>query len=157
MSTHVRQLAAFAGRAFLDQLSGLAQSQPKIRVLDARGCAIGALGGEPVRMLRARLRDGQVLEREKDGCEGFHTRPATWEQSTDESKRLAEPLIDEGLSRQIIALVQSLETAEVADLVSFLAEVPIPAPHRFWYSTLPKGRGLGVAPSVLNISSEYIH
>ena len=65
------------------------------------------------------LRDGQVLEREDD-YEGVHTCPATWEERIDKFKRLTEPLIDEGLRRQIIALVQSLETAEVADLVSLL-------------------------------------
>ena len=55
MPTLVHQLAAFAQRANYDRLSDAAREQLKIRVLDALGCAIGALNGEPIRMLRAHL------------------------------------------------------------------------------------------------------
>lgn len=51
--THAERLAAFVVRASYDDLSSAARSQLKIRVLDALGCALGALDGEPVRLVRA--------------------------------------------------------------------------------------------------------
>ena len=48
----VRQLAAFAARARFDELSDRARLQLRIRVLDALGCALGALGAEPVHRVR---------------------------------------------------------------------------------------------------------
>lgn len=53
--TVAEQLAAFAVRASYDDLSEAARLQLKIRVLDAMGCALGALEGEPVRMIRAQI------------------------------------------------------------------------------------------------------
>ncbi len=53
----VEQLAEFVVRASLDDLSRQACEQLKIRVLDALGCAIGAIAGEPMRMIRKHLRD----------------------------------------------------------------------------------------------------
>ena len=50
--TEVERLAAFATRASYDMLSEAAREQLKIRLLDSLGCAIGALGGEPVRLVR---------------------------------------------------------------------------------------------------------
>src|SRR5262249_13347169 len=50
--TRAEQLAAFVVRASYDDLSATARQQLKIRVLDALGCAIGALEGEPVRLVR---------------------------------------------------------------------------------------------------------
>src|SRR5215813_6978079 len=50
-------MAAFVARASYDDLSEIARRQLKIRVLDSLGCAIGALGGEPVRLLRAQIED----------------------------------------------------------------------------------------------------
>jgi len=55
--THVEQLAAFVARAAYDSLSEAARHQLKARVLDALGCAVGALDGEPVRMIRAHNED----------------------------------------------------------------------------------------------------
>ena len=53
--TLVEQLARFGARASYDDLSEAAREQLKIRVLDALACAIGALGGEPVRLVRAQV------------------------------------------------------------------------------------------------------
>jgi 2-methylcitrate dehydratase len=53
--TQVEQLAAFVARATYADLSEDARRQLKIRVLNALGCAIGALEGPPVRQLRAHL------------------------------------------------------------------------------------------------------
>src|SRR5262249_7006216 len=50
-------MAAFVARASYDDLSEMARGQLKIRVLDSLGCAVGALRGEPVRLLRAQIED----------------------------------------------------------------------------------------------------
>jgi 2-methylcitrate dehydratase len=55
--TYVEQLAKFVVRASYDDMSKPARQQLKIRVLDALGCAIGALDNEPVRMTRAQIDD----------------------------------------------------------------------------------------------------
>src|SRR5215471_10964598 len=55
--THAEQLAAFVVRASYDDLSAAARQQLKIRVLDALGCAIGALAGEPVRLVRLQVEE----------------------------------------------------------------------------------------------------
>lgn len=53
--TLAEQLATFAVRASYDDLSPDARMQLKIRMLDSLGCAIGALEGEPIRLLRAHI------------------------------------------------------------------------------------------------------
>jgi 2-methylcitrate dehydratase len=55
--TQVEQLAAFVVRMTFADLSEEARQQLKIRILDALGCAIGALEGPPIKMLRAQLED----------------------------------------------------------------------------------------------------
>jgi 2-methylcitrate dehydratase len=55
--TLVEQLAAFVAHTAYDDLSEAARRQLKARVLDALGCAVGALDGEPVRMIRAHTED----------------------------------------------------------------------------------------------------
>jgi 2-methylcitrate dehydratase len=49
--TRVEQLAEFVAHADFDQLSDEAREQLKLRVLDSLGCALGALEGEPVKMI----------------------------------------------------------------------------------------------------------
>ena len=53
----MRGLARFVSEGSFEDLSDAAVSQLKIRVLDALGCAVGALDAEPVRMLYAQLMD----------------------------------------------------------------------------------------------------
>ncbi len=55
--TQAEQLAAFVVRASYEVLSQDARHQLKIRVLDALGCAFGALEGPPIKMLRDQLED----------------------------------------------------------------------------------------------------
>jgi len=55
--TIVQRLAQFATRASWDDLSATARDQLRIRVLDSLACAIGAIGGEPVRMIRAQVEE----------------------------------------------------------------------------------------------------
>ncbi len=53
--TRSEELADFAVRASYDDLSGPVREALNIRVLDALGCAIGALGSEPVRLVRQQI------------------------------------------------------------------------------------------------------
>ncbi len=55
--TRVEELAAFVKRASYDALSEESRQQLKIRILDALGCAIGVLEGEPIHLLRVQLDD----------------------------------------------------------------------------------------------------
>ena len=55
--TRVEQLAAFVARACYEDLSEDASRALKIHVLNALGCAIGAIERPPMRMLRAQLED----------------------------------------------------------------------------------------------------
>jgi len=55
--TVAEQLAAFVSRVSFQDLSPAAVEQLKIRVLDALGCAIGAVEGEPVRLILAQVEE----------------------------------------------------------------------------------------------------
>ena len=54
-TTLAQELAQYVVKASFEKLSEAARQALKIRVLDALGCAIGALTGEPVHLLRAQL------------------------------------------------------------------------------------------------------
>lgn len=53
--SRVENLAAFVCRSAFEDLSETAREQLKIRILDSLGCAVGALEGEPVRILRRQI------------------------------------------------------------------------------------------------------
>lgn len=55
--TIAERLAGFAARASYDDLSEEAREQLRIRVLDSLACAIGALDGEPVGLVRAQVEE----------------------------------------------------------------------------------------------------
>ncbi len=55
--TKVEELASFIERVSYDDLSAEASQQIKIRVLDALGCALGALRAEPIRILKSQTED----------------------------------------------------------------------------------------------------
>jgi 2-methylcitrate dehydratase len=55
--TRVEELAAFCARVTYEDMSEQARQQLKIRIIDALGCALGALTGPPIKMLRAQLED----------------------------------------------------------------------------------------------------
>ena len=55
--TQAERLAEFVVRASYEDLSQTARAQLKIRILDTLGCAVGALQGEPIWMLRAQSKD----------------------------------------------------------------------------------------------------
>lgn len=54
-ATLAEGLATFAVRARYDDLSGAAREQIKIRVLDSLACAVGALEGAPMRLVRGQV------------------------------------------------------------------------------------------------------
>ena len=55
--TQVDQLAQVVCGARFEDIAAPAREQLKLRVLDSLGCALGALGGEPVRMVAAQVRE----------------------------------------------------------------------------------------------------
>ncbi len=55
--TAAEDLARFVVQASYEDLSELARQQLKLRILDSLGCAIGALSGEPIRLLRQHIED----------------------------------------------------------------------------------------------------
>ncbi len=55
--TKAQELAAFGARSSYDLLSADARDALKVRILDALGCAFGALGGEPPRIIRGLVKD----------------------------------------------------------------------------------------------------
>lgn len=55
--TQIEQLAAFVVRMTYEDLSSQARQQLKLRILDALGCAIGALECPPLKLLREHLAD----------------------------------------------------------------------------------------------------
>ncbi|MBP1726458.1 MAG: MmgE/PrpD family protein [Deltaproteobacteria bacterium] len=46
------QLAAYVIRARYEDMDETIRRELKIRILDSLGCALGALGGEPIRLIR---------------------------------------------------------------------------------------------------------
>ncbi len=55
--TQAEDLATFVVKASYDDLSEAARLQLKIRILDGLACAIGALDGQPVSLIRAQIED----------------------------------------------------------------------------------------------------
>jgi 2-methylcitrate dehydratase len=55
--TQVEQLAAFVEQMSYENLSEATRQQLKIRILDALGCAIGALKSDPIRLLKAQIKE----------------------------------------------------------------------------------------------------
>ena len=61
--TQAEQLAEFVVQASYDDIPDNARQMLKYCVLDALGCAIGALDGEPIRIIRAQIEDFGGVER----------------------------------------------------------------------------------------------
>jgi 2-methylcitrate dehydratase len=55
--TQAQEMAEFVRRVSYEDISESAREQLKIRVLDSLGCAVGALEGEPIRMIRKHIED----------------------------------------------------------------------------------------------------
>src|SRR5690349_11951087 len=57
MATQVERLADFAVKAGYQDLSNDVKQHLKLHILDSLGCAIGALQGDPVKALRAQIKE----------------------------------------------------------------------------------------------------
>ena len=57
LMTQVEQMAEFVNAARFDAVGTDIRQQIKIRILDALGCGLGALGGEPMRMIRGYINE----------------------------------------------------------------------------------------------------
>ncbi len=87
----------------------------------------GRFPAEHCARLRIHLRDGRVLERDKDDYEGFHSRPARWETVVDKFNTLAEPFADESTRTAIIHAVEDLQHSDsLKGLMEPLAAVRAP-------------------------------
>ncbi len=83
----------------------------------------------PARMpcrIRITLRDGRVLEREKQDYEGFHTRPMRWPTIVQKFERLSAPFADADLRREIVAACSELDGVRVREVTRMLARVRRP-------------------------------
>jgi 2-methylcitrate dehydratase len=56
-STQVEQLGGFVSGTSFDQLSEAAREALKLRLLDSLGTALGALGAEPIALVRGQVED----------------------------------------------------------------------------------------------------
>ena len=57
LMSQVEQMATFASGARFEALGSDTRQQLKIRILDALGCGVGALHGEPIRMIRGYINE----------------------------------------------------------------------------------------------------
>ena len=73
--------------------------------------------------LKVHLRDGRILEIEKEDYHGFHTRPMNWETVRQKFEKLVRPCTDQDLRSGIIDTVHTLEKHSVSDLTHLLARV----------------------------------
>jgi len=76
--------------------------------------------------LRIHLRDGRILEIEKEDYHGFHTRPMSWETVRQKFEKLTLPFTDRDLRSRIVDTVYALEKHSVSDLAQLLARVRSP-------------------------------
>lgn len=73
--------------------------------------------------LKIHLRDGRILEIEKNDYHGFHTQPMNWETVRQKFETLSLPFTDRDLRAKIMDTVYSLEKHSVSDLTDLLARV----------------------------------
>ncbi len=118
--TLVEQMARFVTRASYDDLSEAARQQLKIRILDALGCAIGALNGPPIRIIREQIRR-EVDSGYRYGGDEFalilpHLGP---DESRPVLERVAEAFRDEHLPLVSLStgMAQAREGVSTAELV----------------------------------------
>jgi len=72
------------------------------------------------------LKDGRRLELEARDYEGFHTRPASWDEVEKKFHALCEPFAPAEARAAIVDAVSRLEALKVEDLTKTLARVPPP-------------------------------
>ena len=85
--TCAERLATFVCHSAYEDLSDTAREQLKIRILDSVGCAVGALEGEPVQILRR-----QIGELEPEGkCTLIGSGASTPDSAAFYNHMLAQP------------------------------------------------------------------
>ncbi len=75
--------------------------------------------------VRITLRDGQVLQAEKEDYRGFVTRPASWADVEEKFRHLAVPVAGAELADRIVEAVVRLEDIRAGQLCALLAAVPV--------------------------------
>jgi len=55
--TQAEKLAQYVVRASYEDMDEATRRELKVRIMDSLGCALGAIGGEPIRVIREHLRD----------------------------------------------------------------------------------------------------
>ena len=76
----------------------------------------------PIR-LQIHLRNGQVLAREQNDYEGFHTRPMSWQTVVQKFEGLSGSVSTPALRRQIVDAVANLDQIPISALTDPLAQV----------------------------------
>jgi len=76
-----------------------------------------------------RLMTGASYKREVKDYPGFATRPFTWSEIAAKLDDLATDHADEGLRKEIVEAVRSLESIRVKDLMNLLARVDVHRAH----------------------------
>ena len=72
------------------------------------------------------LRNGQVLNKEKQDYEGFKTRPMGWDGVVHKFERLTSRFIGPNMQREIVEVVGNLELLQIVDLTSLLSNIVTP-------------------------------
>ena len=73
--------------------------------------------------ITVRLTSGKSYTHEVNEYPGFATRPFTWDEIVAKLDDLAADRADEGLRKEIVAAVRSLESIRVKDLMNLLDRV----------------------------------
>jgi 2-methylcitrate dehydratase len=69
------------------------------------------------------LKDGRRIERGKRDYEGFFTRPMPWERVVEKFERLSSPFTSPEIRRDLIAVVDQLESVPLEELTRLLADI----------------------------------
>ena len=75
--------------------------------------------------VRITLRDGRVLTKQKHDYEGFVTRPMRWETVVEKFNRLSHPYAEAGLLKELVGVVEDLDSVDVEELTSLLGRVAV--------------------------------
>jgi 2-methylcitrate dehydratase len=76
--------------------------------------------------LTVHLRDGRSVKKQKSDYDGFHTRPATWDQVQRKFEQLSNPYASLRLQREIVDRVAEIENTRISELSALLARVGVP-------------------------------
>jgi 2-methylcitrate dehydratase len=76
--------------------------------------------------VRITLKDGRVLTKQKHDYEGFVTRPMRWETVVEKFLRLSHPYAEAALCKELVDVVENLDSVDVEELTSLLGRVVVP-------------------------------